>query len=222
VTTEEIPEATPPKWSLRESKKQAARRALGRAALQLATERGLDQLRVDDIATKAGVSPRTFNNYFSSKEEAICSFNIERQEELRDAVLARPAEESLWEAVVNAVIEQNSLEGGPPREYVQRVRLLVRHPSLQGEFLKAHARMEAILADAIAQRAGVESRKSPGTTGYLHARLMAGAVGTATRIAMHHWLFNEDQESFLPTLTDLLHELSQGLPSITSKSNQFV
>jgi len=28
-------------------------------------------VRVDDIAESAGVSPRTYNNYFSSREQAI-------------------------------------------------------------------------------------------------------------------------------------------------------
>jgi AcrR family transcriptional regulator len=52
---------------LREQKKQATRDALRAAALRLALERGPDNVRVDDIAEAAGVSPRTYNNYFSSR-----------------------------------------------------------------------------------------------------------------------------------------------------------
>src|SRR6266545_806054 len=57
--------------SLRERKKQATREALRAAALRLALERGPENVRVDDIAEAAGVSPRTYNNYFSSREQAI-------------------------------------------------------------------------------------------------------------------------------------------------------
>ena len=56
---------------MRERKKLATREALSAAALRLALEHGPENVRVDDIAEAAGVSPRTYNNYFSSREQAI-------------------------------------------------------------------------------------------------------------------------------------------------------
>jgi AcrR family transcriptional regulator len=56
---------------LRERKKLATRHALHLAALQLVAERGLDDVSVDDIAERAEVSPRTFFNYFPSKDDAV-------------------------------------------------------------------------------------------------------------------------------------------------------
>ncbi len=56
---------------LRERKRRATRRAILLAALQLVSERGLEATTVDEISRLADVSPRTFFNYFPSKEEAL-------------------------------------------------------------------------------------------------------------------------------------------------------
>ena len=56
---------------LRERKRLATRRAILRGALQLVGERGLEATTVDEISRVADISPRTFFNYFASKEEAL-------------------------------------------------------------------------------------------------------------------------------------------------------
>jgi AcrR family transcriptional regulator len=60
-----------PELGLRERKRLATRRAIQLAVLELVAERGLENVTVDEISRVADVSPRTFFNYFTSKEEAI-------------------------------------------------------------------------------------------------------------------------------------------------------
>ena len=63
---------------LRERKKEATRQGARRGRAEVGVERGLDNVRVSDIAAAAGVSQRTFNNYFASREEAMCALAADR------------------------------------------------------------------------------------------------------------------------------------------------
>ena len=63
--------AQPEAAGLRERKKLATKQALAFAAVQLAAEHGLQNVRVQDIADAVNVSSRTFTNYFSSKDAAM-------------------------------------------------------------------------------------------------------------------------------------------------------
>jgi AcrR family transcriptional regulator len=56
---------------LRERKRRATRLAIQQAALRIAIEHGLSAVTVDEVSRRADVSPRTFFNYFPSKEQAI-------------------------------------------------------------------------------------------------------------------------------------------------------
>jgi len=56
---------------LRERKRRATHRAIQIAVLSLAKERGIEKVTVEDISRVANVSPRTFFNYFPSKDAAF-------------------------------------------------------------------------------------------------------------------------------------------------------
>ncbi|WP_104082507.1 TetR/AcrR family transcriptional regulator [Cryobacterium sp. Y11] len=56
---------------LRERKRLATRRAIQHAVLTLSRERGIEHVTVEDISRVANVSPRTFFNYFPSKDAAL-------------------------------------------------------------------------------------------------------------------------------------------------------
>ena len=84
---------------LRERKKRETRAAIHRAALELAHEGGVDALTVDAIAERAGVSPRTFFNYFPTKDDAIIGSGASDLDALATLVAARPAGESVREIV---------------------------------------------------------------------------------------------------------------------------
>jgi AcrR family transcriptional regulator len=164
--------------SLRARKKQATRQALRVAALRLALERGVENVRVEDIAAAAGVSARTYNNYFSSREQAIiAAVTAERETRVAEAVTARPADVSLADAVIDAVVGQYT----DPGESMDDVLMLITNsPALQTSYLDTLAMIEGPLADALTERAGHIDR--------LTAQVLAAGVGAAAKIALQEWL----------------------------------
>ena len=56
---------------LRERKRAATRTAITAVARSLTAEHGLNGFTVEEVCEAAGISRRTFFNYFQSKEDAI-------------------------------------------------------------------------------------------------------------------------------------------------------
>ncbi|MGH3488889.1 MAG: TetR/AcrR family transcriptional regulator, partial [Actinopolymorphaceae bacterium] len=163
---------------LRERKKQATREALRAAALRLAMERGPTNVRVDDIAEAAGVSLRTYNNYFSSREQAIvAAVTAEREARVAAAVAARPSHVPLADAVIDAIVEQYT----DPSEHSRGALLLITTSrALRDAFLGTTVAIEQPLADAIAERLDTADEQT--------ARVLAAAAAAAVRVALEQWL----------------------------------
>ncbi|MFI7705276.1 TetR/AcrR family transcriptional regulator [Nonomuraea sp. NPDC049480] len=195
---------------LRARNKQATREAISHAALRLAIEQGpngLALVRVHDIATAAGVSPRTYNNYFSSREEAICSFQADQSRRAGQALRSRPAGEPLAQAVIAAVIELYT----NPEPDRAGLRMIMSTPELEGEALKAFSMAEGPLAEAIAARTGTDPVRD------LFPTVTAAAVAGAIRVAGRHWLERGNTASFA---TILRRALSCVLPAAPSEGPQ--
>jgi AcrR family transcriptional regulator len=182
---------------LREHKKQATREALREAALRLALERGPANVRVDDIADAAGVSPRTYNNYFSSRDQAIvAAITADRESRTAAAVAAQPPDVPLADAITTALIDQYTRPTDRSRE---TLLLLTTTPTLREAFLTTTAALEHPLAEAIAARLTTPT----GPT----AEVLAAAVSAATRIALRQWLHPATPTSGLVAVTGSLPDL---------------
>ena len=167
-----------PRPGLRERKKRATRKALRDAALRLALERGTDNVRVDDIAEAAGVSPRTYNNYFASREQAIvAAVTGEREARIAEAVAARPASSRLAEAVTEAIVEQYT---GPGSHDPRALLLITASPALRDAYLGTAAGIENPLTAVIAERTG--------DAGQHTAQVLSASIAAAVRIALQQWL----------------------------------
>jgi AcrR family transcriptional regulator len=194
---------------LRERKKTATRLALHEAALRLVAERGLENVSVDDIAERADVSPRTFFNYFATKDDAVLGLAPTATARQIAAFSARPAAESALQAIRAVAREQAADMAQETELWPLRLRVIEAHPVLVGRLAAAFGKSERALADAIAERAG--TRAAAG----LYPTLLAGVAGVAMRTALHHWLATD----FTASLPDLVDEawnaLAAGLPTPT-------
>lgn len=201
---------------LRERKKEATRAALSWAAIRLIVERGYDRVLVEDIATAADVSPRTFNNYFGSKAEAVASRHLDRCLRMAGALRSRPAEEPLWDAITHAMLAQ--FEPGPevtahpvtePDAWVAGLRLMMAVPAIQAETLRAAARAEEALATAVGERTGTDSHAD------IYPKLVAAAVMAANNVTTQLFVNqrgNRTDADIGPLLVDALRQIAAGLP----------
>ncbi|SFA74326.1 TetR/AcrR family transcriptional regulator [Cellulomonas marina] len=67
----DVAPAVPGGPGLRERKKAACRSALIDAAQAIAADRGVEAVTVEEVCERAGVSARTFFNYFDTKDDAV-------------------------------------------------------------------------------------------------------------------------------------------------------
>jgi AcrR family transcriptional regulator len=191
---------------LRERKKIATRQALGVAAMRLAIERGLDNVLVEDIADAVGVSTRTFNNYFASKYEAICSLSFDRAVRVGAALRERPADEPLWTAITNAMMSEygNSDRALDP-QWMAGIRLVISTPALRGESLKVQAMTQYALAEAIAIRLGASA------AGSMFPRILAGTMMAAVNAVLDRWVNSDPPTALAPLMRRALTELADGM-----------
>lgn len=196
---------------LRERKKLDTRRALSDAALQLAFDRGgLDNVTREEIAALAGVSLRTFNNYFNGKYEALAYRIAERMRRSVAVFRSRPAEEPLWAAIVEAVTgtleeEMADITGVdliPDRRELAEVRKLLMRDEVR------HAVPRETYEDwvaAIAERTGTGPDD-------MYPRLVAAVVRAVGDTAMEAYANADPPVS----ITSLMHTgfaaVAAGLP----------
>ncbi|XGX79339.1 hypothetical protein LQK93_02141 [Terrabacter sp. BE26] len=165
---------------LRERKKRETRRALNLAALDLVEEKGFGAVTTEEIAARAGVSARTFFNYFPSKEAAVLGSTAEELESyaaaLEEDVPGEPPLESL-RRILAGVLAPASVDRALR---AKRRRILLGEPALAPALVGNNIRLENALTAALERRLGVE----PG--GSLEPRLTVALAIAAVRACIEH------------------------------------
>jgi AcrR family transcriptional regulator len=113
-----------PGESLRDRQRAQIRADIRRAAFRLFIERGYDAVTTEEIATAAGVSPRTFFRHVPTKEELLLAPVRHGGAEVVILLEQQPIIESPDDALANAIIARTrSFDEGDTEEW--RKALLV-------------------------------------------------------------------------------------------------
>lgn len=187
---------------LRERKKLATRRALQRAALALAAERGPD-VTVEEICAAVDLSPRTFFNYFSSKEEAIVGGSpaVPSDEVLATFEAGGPSGE-VWADLSDALGPHLRDTLPSLREMHLRRQVIEQHPELAARFMGGFMRIEQRLVEAVARRSATDTHD-------LHAQLVASVASAAMHLSVRRWIHSGGE----PPVETHVHTVFAELPT---------
>jgi len=161
--------------------KRATRSALRSAVLTLARDRGLANVTVDEIAAHAGVSTRTFFNYFDTKEDAALIDVLAVDDDDLVAFAAAKDRTTAWSelsALVTANVDRSHRDNPNLLQYMQ---LQADDDLLQAHQIRRFSSFLRRLADATTRRLGHRVRDR------LTAELMAGSAVTAVRVGLERW-----------------------------------
>ncbi|HEY8547320.1 MAG TPA: TetR family transcriptional regulator [Acidimicrobiales bacterium] len=190
---------------LRERKKAETLAALQDAALRLADRHGVDKVSVEAIAEAAGVSPRTFFNYFATKEDAVIGKSPTDPSPLLERLRARPADEAPLEALRQAL--QESLQGlvEDRERWALRRRLVQRHPGLAARNAARLAEMEQDLVEEIGRRTGIDPGRHP------YPGTVVSAAMNGARVALSIWHDHGDEAELSTLIDQAFASLATGL-----------
>lgn len=177
--------------SRRELNKAATRQSITDSTLALLRQHGPGNFTVEDIAAAAGISRRTFFNYFSSTEAAIASVTNGFLDSALELFRRRPADEPILESARAALVGlADPMTVAPLAELFGLT---------QGNPLMARSELEAwdhcteqIIAAARERsprtKQGPGTDQAPGTDeDELYVRALAGSVISCGKAAMDVW-----------------------------------
>lgn len=190
---------------LRERKKRETRAALQTAAIELVHERGLDAVTTDEIATSVGVSPRTFFNYFPTKQAAVLGLVSDDIEDAAAALAARPADEPALVSLRCTMTRLIVPDGLSDEVRRKRKAVVFGEPAMSVAVMAHTHAAENRLTEVLEARLGGE----PG--GSIRPRLLVSSALAAVRASMRHVAGPVPSPAFEKVLDQAFAQLAAGL-----------
>jgi AcrR family transcriptional regulator len=175
---------------LRERRRRQTSADIRAAAVRLAQTRGFDKVTIDEICIEAGISTRTFFNYFANKESAIAYGPSDIPPELAaDFVAAGPAPYPVVLAELITLAAHHLRDMPPDRQQAKDMLELVKStPAVLAAFLSDLERFQNQLTDIVARRQAMRPDDE------IPALISALAL-TAVRSGIERWADGEPQDA---------------------------
>lgn len=140
--------------SHRDRKARLTRRAIHVAAVHQVLENGMEQATVAAISAEAGVSTRTFFNYFASKEDAIVGISEQLldDEQIAEFLALPPDGASLAADVARLIHTAFLLTMNDDEVASARRRIYGQHPELLRRQFEKNERLEQQVSEVVAAR----------------------------------------------------------------------
>jgi AcrR family transcriptional regulator len=175
-----------------------ARERLELAALELFRERGYDSTTVAEIATRAGLTKRSFFRHFADKRELLFSGQELLVQLIAEAVGGAPASATPLDAITAALVALDSIFDDDRRALARERQVIIAdNVELRERELLKHTTLTTAMAGALRERG------EPGPV----ANLAAEFGGLAMNIAFTRWIEPTGEQDFAALARQAVDEL---------------
>lgn len=206
----------PQELGLRERKRIATSRAIQVAAVELIAEQGLGAT-VEEISRRANVSPRTFFNYFPSKEDAVLGGGppVPSGQLVDDFVSAGSRGESLLDGIATMIIASVDESEGDVEFHKRRRAVVKAHPEFAAQRMATTRIFEEGLAEIVTKRLLADDPALEGATARRQARVVSMA---AFGVMRHAWIMWADESVAVSLRTQVRSAFDELKALIVQKS----
>jgi AcrR family transcriptional regulator len=178
-----------------------ARGRLAAAALELYGERGFEQTTVAEIASRSGLTERTFFRHFADKREVLFAGSEILQQLLVEAVADAPGTASPIDAVATGLDAVAGAIGGNRDHSRRRQAIISANTDLRERELIKLAALGAAMTGALRERGVAEPTAS----------LTAEAGIAVFRVAFERWVSEDDADGLAALMHRSLDDLRLAL-----------